>query len=35
MRNAQRRGLGWTRWSQAWLYATLELFDGYHVRYQV
>ncbi len=34
MRNAKRRGLGWTRWSQAWLYATLELFDGYHVRYQ-
>jgi len=33
-RNAKRRGLGWTRWSQAWLYATLELFDGYHVRYQ-
>jgi RNA-directed DNA polymerase len=35
MRSAKRRGLGWTRWSQAWLYATLELFDGYHVRYQV
>lgn len=35
MRSAKRRGLGWTRWSQAWLYATLDLFDGYHVRYQV
>jgi len=34
MRSAKRRGLGWTRWSQAWLYATLDLFDGYHVRYQ-
>jgi RNA-directed DNA polymerase len=35
MRSAKRRGLGWTRWSQAWLYDTLDLFDGYHVRYQV
>lgn len=35
MRNAKRRGLGWTRWSQAWLYATLGLFDGYRVRYNV
>lgn len=35
MRSAKRRGLGWTRWSQAWLYSTLDLFDGYHVRYQV
>jgi RNA-directed DNA polymerase len=34
MRSAKRRGLGWKRWSQAWLYATLDLFDGYHVRYQ-
>lgn len=35
MRSAKRRGLGWTRWSQTWLYVTLDLFDGYHVRYQV
>ena len=34
MRSAKRRGLGWKRWSQAWLYAALDLFDGYHVRYQ-
>ncbi len=32
-RNAKRRGLGWRRWSQAWLYGTLGLFDGYQVHY--
>jgi RNA-directed DNA polymerase len=33
MRNSKRRGHGWKRWSSPWLYRTLGLFDGYHVRY--
>jgi RNA-directed DNA polymerase len=28
----QRRGLGWKRWSNRWLYDGLGLFNGYQVR---
>jgi len=28
-----RRGLGWKRWSTAWLYDTLGLFADYRMRY--
>ncbi len=28
----QRRGLGWKRWSNRWLYDGLGLFNGYKVR---
>ncbi len=34
MRARQRSGLGWKRWSTAWLYKTLGLFADYGVRYQ-
>jgi RNA-directed DNA polymerase len=33
-RACQRRGVGWKRWSRAWLYDTLGLFSGYRVSYQ-
>jgi RNA-directed DNA polymerase len=32
MRARKRRGFGWSRWSTPWLYANLELFNGYRVR---
>jgi RNA-directed DNA polymerase len=32
-RARQRRGLGWKRWSNDWLYGTLGLFYGYGVTY--
>jgi RNA-directed DNA polymerase len=35
MRSMKRRGLGWRRWRPDWFYATLGLFNDYHVRYQV
>ena len=28
----KRKGFCWTRWSRAWLYDTLKLFNGYRVR---
>jgi RNA-directed DNA polymerase len=28
----KRKGFGWKRWSTPWIYATLELFNGYKVR---
>jgi RNA-directed DNA polymerase len=33
MRARGRRGLGWKRWSTAWLAATLGLYGDYRVRY--
>jgi RNA-directed DNA polymerase len=33
MRARKRRGFRWKRWSRSWLYATLGLYNGYHVRY--
>jgi RNA-directed DNA polymerase len=33
MRARNRAGFGWTRWSTLELYAALELFWDYHVRY--
>jgi RNA-directed DNA polymerase len=33
MRARQRRGFGWDRWSRAWMYTTLGLFNDYRVRY--
>jgi RNA-directed DNA polymerase len=36
MRTRKRRGFGWNRWSRAWFYETLGLFNDYRVRhYQV
>jgi RNA-directed DNA polymerase len=36
MRARKRRGFGWNRWSRAWFYETLGLFNDYRVRhYQV
>jgi len=32
MRNAKRRGVGWRRWRQEWMYQTLGLFGAYRVR---
>ncbi len=32
MRARMRRGFGWNRWSSAWLYETLGLFDDYRLR---
>jgi RNA-directed DNA polymerase len=29
----KRQGFGWERWSRPWLYDTLQLFNGYRVRY--
>jgi len=34
MRNQKRRGCGWHRWSSAWLYDYLGLYDDYRVRYR-
>lgn len=28
----KQQGFGWTRWSRAWLYDTMKLFNGYRVR---
>jgi RNA-directed DNA polymerase len=33
MRARKRRGFGWNRWSRAWFYETLGLFNDYGVRY--
>lgn len=30
---SKRRGFGWNRWSRAWLYKTLRLYNDYGVRY--
>jgi RNA-directed DNA polymerase len=32
MRARKRRGFGWNRWSNSWLYETLGLFDDYGLR---
>jgi RNA-directed DNA polymerase len=33
MRARKRRGFGWNRWSRAWIYETLGLFNDYGVRH--
>jgi RNA-directed DNA polymerase len=33
MRARKRKGFGWDRWSNQWIYNTLGLFSGYRVRY--
>lgn len=33
MHAKKRRGFGWNRWSSAWLYNTLGLFNDYKIRY--
>ena len=33
MRARKRRGFGWNRWSRAWIYDTLGLFNDYGVRH--
>jgi len=33
MRARKRRGFGWNRWSRAWFYETLRLFNEYRVRH--
>jgi RNA-directed DNA polymerase len=33
MRAKQRRGFGWNRWSRAWFYGTLGLFNDYRVEH--
>ena len=33
MRSRKRRGFGWDRWSRAWFYKTLGLFNDYGVRH--
>jgi RNA-directed DNA polymerase len=33
MRARKRRGFGWNRWSRAWFYKTLGVFNDYRVRY--
>jgi RNA-directed DNA polymerase len=33
MRARNRQGFGWKRWSGAWIYTTLGLFNGYRVSY--
>ena len=33
MRARGRKGFGWKRWSNGWIYRTLGLFDGYRVRW--
>ena len=33
-RTRQRQGFGWKRWSRAWLYQTLGLFNEYRVSYR-
>ena len=32
-RARQRRGFGWKKWSKAWLYQELGVFDDYQIRY--
>jgi RNA-directed DNA polymerase len=32
MRARKRPGFGWDRWSKAWLYKTLGLFNNYRVQ---
>ena len=33
MRARKRPGFGWKRWSRAWIYETLGVFNGYRVSY--
>lgn len=33
MRNQQRKGFGWKRWSREWIYRNLGLFNDYEIRY--
>jgi len=33
MHARKRHGFGWNRWSRAWLYNALGLYDDYRVRY--
>ena len=33
MRAKQRRGFGWNRWSRAWFYETLGVFNDYRVQH--
>lgn len=33
MHARKRRGFGWNRWSRAWFYGTLGLFNDYGVRH--
>jgi RNA-directed DNA polymerase len=33
MHSRKRRGFGWNRWSSAWMYKTLGLFNDYKVQY--
>jgi RNA-directed DNA polymerase len=35
MRARGRRGFGWKRWSTAWIYRALGVFNDYRVQYQV
>ena len=35
MRARGRRGFGWKRWSTAWIYTALGVFNDYRVQYQV
>ena len=35
MRARGRRGFGWKRWSTAWIYSVLGVFNDYRVQYQV
>ncbi len=35
MRARQRSGFGWKRWSTAWMYSELRLFNDYRVQYYV
>ena len=35
MRARGRWGFGWKRWSTAWIYRTLGVFNDYRVQYQV
>jgi RNA-directed DNA polymerase len=32
MRARMRQGFGWKRWSSAWIYRELGLFNGYRVQ---
>ncbi len=34
MRARERRGFGWKRWSKAWIYTALGVFNDYRVHYQ-
>jgi hypothetical protein len=33
IRHGKRHGFGWNRWSSAWLYNTLGLYNDYKIRY--